>query len=260
VGAGDDEALPSPRRSWARRGDGGEAWGWRATSTRTAQLPPSPAAAFPSTWCQVGFIDGYQFQHDEEAFAFQRDVPRFRLATPAEIAAAGARMGQRYKSGCYWRSVIADSPTYLMWLMREVVAAGGLLVKRQVTTVAELAPYFDVIVNCTGLGARDLVGDTSMVAIRGQLIRVYAPQVKRFITNSAGEGKRCGEGCARHRSSTQRNVFGIPPPSLGHGTQGPGQNGTARMCCPAPPLAWSPWAAPLSAGERSTAATRQTWP
>jgi glycine/D-amino acid oxidase-like deaminating enzyme len=163
----------------------------RPSVSPTPSLPPPSPPAHPLVLCgaaQVGFIDGYQFQHDVEAFAFQHDVPRFRLATATEIAAASARTGQRYRSGCYWRSVIADSPTYLMWLMREVTAAGGVLVRRQVTALAELAPFFDIIVNCAGLGARDLVGDASMVAIRGQLIRVYAPQVKRFITNSAGGG------------------------------------------------------------------------
>ena len=41
----------------------------------------------------------------------------------------------------------------------------------------ELTGY-DLVVNCTGLGARTLFRDTSMYPIRGHVIRVHAPWIK----------------------------------------------------------------------------------
>ena len=41
----------------------------------------------------------------------------------------------------------------------------------------ELADY-DLVVNCSGLGAATLFGDTSMFPIRGHVIRVRAPWIK----------------------------------------------------------------------------------
>jgi len=38
-----------------------------------------------------------------------------------------------------------------------------------------------VIVNCVGLGARDLVADASMHPIRGQIVRVRNPGLNRFV-------------------------------------------------------------------------------
>ena len=41
---------------------------------------------------------------------------------------------------------------------------------------------FDVVVNCSGLGARQLVGDSNVFPIRGQVYRVAAPWIKFGIT------------------------------------------------------------------------------
>jgi len=52
--------------------------------------------------------------------------------------------------------------------------------------IVEMPIYLDeveagVVVNCVGLGARDLIGDTSMEPIRGQIVRVRNPGLKRFV-------------------------------------------------------------------------------
>jgi D-amino-acid oxidase len=42
-----------------------------------------------------------------------------------------------------------------------------------------------VVVNCAGLGARELVGDSSMKPIRGQILRVRNPGLERFVLDEA---------------------------------------------------------------------------
>jgi D-amino-acid oxidase len=64
-------------------------------------------------------------------------------------------------------------PTYLPWLLDELAAAG---VAFQATTVTELAAVpADVVVNATGLGARELAGDADLSGVRGQVVRVADP-------------------------------------------------------------------------------------
>ncbi|KAK3086315.1 hypothetical protein FSP39_016731 [Pinctada imbricata] len=48
-------------------------------------------------------------------------------------------------------------------------------------TEPEFIGKYDVAVNCTGLGSRDLIGDKTIYPIRGQLVKVRAPWVKHFI-------------------------------------------------------------------------------
>jgi D-amino-acid oxidase len=66
--------------------------------------------------------------------------------------------------------------------MIEFGRLGGELEARTVQNLGEVANCgrFDVVVNCTGLGARALLGDDRVKALRGQITRVYAPGVRHF--------------------------------------------------------------------------------
>ena len=65
---------------------------------------------------------------------------------------------------------------YLRALERDVLERGGRIVVRSFASAADLAALDEpLIMNCTGLGAKDLTGDAQLEPIRGQL-SVLAPQ------------------------------------------------------------------------------------
>lgn len=65
---------------------------------------------------------------------------------------------------------------YLGAVLRDFRIAGGRVVVGEIADLEQLAAVAEpVIVNCTGLGARDLFGDESLVPIKGQLV-VLRPQ------------------------------------------------------------------------------------
>jgi D-amino-acid oxidase len=69
-----------------------------------------------------------------------------------------------------------EPPTYLRSLVRDFHLAGGKIVVRGFNSPAELAALPQpVVVNCTGLGSRELFGDSELVPIKGQLT-VLLPQ------------------------------------------------------------------------------------
>jgi D-amino-acid oxidase len=69
-----------------------------------------------------------------------------------------------------------EPPVYLRALMRDFELAGGRIVVRAFVGPSELAALPEsVVVNCTGLGARELFGDTELTPIKGQLT-VLLPQ------------------------------------------------------------------------------------
>jgi D-amino-acid oxidase len=73
-------------------------------------------------------------------------------------------------------TMMIEPPIYLNALMREVRLAGGTFVVRRFESAAELASLPEpTIVNCTGLGARTLFGDSELTPIKGQLT-VLLPQ------------------------------------------------------------------------------------
>lgn len=65
--------------------------------------------------------------------------------------------------------------------------AGGLVQQRKVNSLEELSDSYDIIVNCSGLGSKTLVGDTQMYPVRGQIIKMEAPWLQHFTRD--GDGK-----------------------------------------------------------------------
>nr|CAD7454903.1 unnamed protein product [Timema tahoe] len=57
----------------------------------------------------------------------------------------------------------------------------GHIIKRRINSFQELVGDFDIVVNCTGLGAKYLCSDYKLVPIRGQVLKVRAPWLKTFL-------------------------------------------------------------------------------
>jgi D-amino-acid oxidase len=81
-----------------------------------------------------------------------------------------------------------ETGRFLRQLLRDIQLAGGAIRIRDFATPAEIATLPERLVfNCTGLGARDLFGDTGMAPIRGQLaILLPQPEVRYAVTVEAG--------------------------------------------------------------------------
>ncbi|MEV0090735.1 FAD-dependent oxidoreductase [Streptomyces sp. NPDC050738] len=83
--------------------------------------------------------------------------------------------------GLWARLPLIDMPVHLGWLRARFEAAGGTVEERTVTDLAQVPA--DVVVNCTGLGARDLVPDPEVRPVRGQLVVVENPGIEEWFTS-----------------------------------------------------------------------------
>jgi glycine/D-amino acid oxidase-like deaminating enzyme len=82
----------------------------------------------------------------------------------------GTRYGRRFAT------MMIEPPVYLNAVMRDFLLAGGRLVVRHFRDRGELASLEEpVVMNCAGLGSRDLFGDPELVPAKGQLT-VLRPQ------------------------------------------------------------------------------------
>lgn len=81
------------------------------------------------------------------------------------------------------RLPLIDMPVHLGWLRERFLAAGGVVEERSVKDLAEAfeTDAVDVVVNCTGLGARDLVPDPAVRPMRGQLVVVENPGITTWF-------------------------------------------------------------------------------
>ncbi|MFF8837204.1 NAD(P)/FAD-dependent oxidoreductase [Streptomyces sp. NPDC015130] len=112
-----------------------------------------------------------------------KEVPGLRQLAPEEVPGA-------YGTGLAARLPLIDMPVHLQWLRGRFEAAGGVFERRTVTGFAEAAARAWVVVDCTGLGARELAPDAGLLPVRGQLVLVENPGVEEWFTaadEEAGE-------------------------------------------------------------------------
>jgi D-amino-acid oxidase len=99
----------------------------------------------------------------------RRPEVRFRQLSAAELPAI-PEFGS-LQAGCEFQVPVVYMPGYLTFLAEEFRKAGGQERREEVESLDQING-FDVIVNCSGLDARSLVGDSSLVAVRGQIVCV----------------------------------------------------------------------------------------
>ncbi|XP_008067219.1 D-aspartate oxidase [Carlito syrichta] len=132
----------------------------------------------------VHLVSGWQiFQSipTEEVPYWADVVLGFRKMTEAEL-----KKFPRHMYGQAFTTLKCEGPAYLPWLEKRVKASGGQLLARRVEDLWDLQPSFDIVVNCSGLGSRQLAGDMEVFPIRGQVLQVQVPWVKHFIRDGSG--------------------------------------------------------------------------
>lgn len=111
---------------------------------------------------------------------------------------------------------------YLEALMRDVVLFGGRIVGRKFDTPRDLAALREpIVINCTGLGARELFGDQELIPLKGQLtVMLPQPEVK-YHTNGGPHDRPAPGQLSIHMMSrndgiilggtSQRGVWTLEP-------------------------------------------------
>ena len=114
-------------------------------------------------------------------FGLPELYPGRRVLTPAESPFPARRVVVE-------NLLFIEPPTYLRALLRDFRLAQGRIVVRGFEWPDELSALPEpVVVNCTGLGSRDLFGDTELVPIKGQLtVLLPQPEVDYAVEASGG--------------------------------------------------------------------------
>lgn len=94
-------------------------------------------------------------------------VTAFRHATPDELPAG-------YTDGYVVEVPLIETPLYMDYLVNWFRRLGGVIEQGEVRSLEEVAESGRLIINCAGLGAKELTGDEKLYPIRGQIVRVTA--------------------------------------------------------------------------------------
>jgi len=161
----------------------------RTTSAVAAALW-YPYRAFPpdrvAAWSARGFEvlsglagvrgAGVRIRWGTELVAPGAPDPWWRGAVPAFARTAG---------GWRFEAPVADMSVHLPWLARRLEALGGALEIADLHNLGEALARAPVVVNCAGLGARELDGDDALLAVRGQVVYVEQAGVEEWLLDQA---------------------------------------------------------------------------
>jgi D-amino-acid oxidase len=102
-----------------------------------------------------------------------------RVLSPAELP-------DGFASGWAYTAPAVNMPVYLEYLLERYQRLGGTVSAAAVTSLASVAA--PVVVNCTGIGARSLVPDPSVVPVRGQVVVAENPGLTEFYLDHGSGG------------------------------------------------------------------------
>jgi len=136
------------------------------------------AAAGRPEVCLVPGVEASRRQIPSPDWA--RKLPGFRECVRDELP-------EGFASGWRYTAPIIDMPPYLSYLEDRLKAAGGKVLIGRVASLEDAFAEHSIVVNCTGIGARELVPDPDLEPIRGQLVAVRNPGVTEFFAEHTEE-------------------------------------------------------------------------
>lgn len=86
---------------------------------------------------------------------------------------------------------LIETQLYLPFLVDKVETAGGKIHFQEIRQFEQLTDSYDYVVNCSGLGARELAGDKLLSPVKGQLLKMenqpgLSPLIADFAFDEAG--------------------------------------------------------------------------
>ncbi|MQA06229.1 MAG: FAD-dependent oxidoreductase [Streptosporangiales bacterium] len=116
-----------------------------------------------------------------------------RLPQSAPEWAASVRGFQRvsppptgFRDAWRFETPVIDMAIYLDWLSRRITEAGGRITRMALPGMPNRAP---LVVNCSGLAARSLVGDLDLTPVRGQVVRLSQVGLTEWLLDASAGGE-----------------------------------------------------------------------
>lgn len=154
-----------------------------------------PYRAYPfeqvTAWSAASYRRFAELAGDERTGVVMRtgtELHRTRTADPWWAGAVPAltrvtAMDPPYVDGWTFEAPVVEMPVYLRWLTARVEDLGGTLTRMALPALPD-GP--EVVVNASGLGARLMASDPSLLPVRGQVVYVEQVGLDRWWLDGSG--------------------------------------------------------------------------
>lgn len=121
-----------------------------------------------------------------EVFDRKVDEPWWKDAVDEYNRPRKDELPNGYVDGYQVYAVMMDTTIYMDYLVEMFKNLGGKIVQRAISNIQEALDEYDLVVNCTGLGSRELFNDNSIYPVRGQIVKVKSNGFDQVIADDEG--------------------------------------------------------------------------
>jgi D-amino-acid oxidase len=115
---------------------------------------------------------GVRLRSGREFFREPTPDPWWRSAVPDLGRMPADQLPEGYLDGYQLTAPVVDMAVHLPWLQNRLRDCGAGIETRRLSGLPGALAGVDAVVNCAGLGARELAGDDTLSPVRGQIIVV----------------------------------------------------------------------------------------
>lgn len=119
-----------------------------------------------------------------QLFTEPHPEPWWKDAFPGTIERPDAsELPDGYVDAYRIQNIVIDTSVYMPYLVQLFTRLGGTIIQKTVSDIKETFVESDVVVNCSGLGSRELFGDEKVYPIRGQMVKIRKSNFDRVVVN-----------------------------------------------------------------------------
>jgi D-amino-acid oxidase len=136
----------------------------------------------------MGPVAGVCMREAIEIFAEPCDDPPWSRYVDMYRHATASELPSGYRHGIVFEAPVIEMSRYLPWLVEQLGRLGVEIVVRRLDSLAPALELAPTVVNSSGLGARELVGDAGVFPVRGQVVRRARSGVDRVMLDEHSPG------------------------------------------------------------------------
>lgn len=176
----------TPDHSWYR-----PTWAWD-TFLALEEFVGNPSSGV----CRTRLVEYFDTEISRENLKFTVESMWWRLMNRLNFAmlsrdevSAVSCAGRFFQSGSAFDTLVVNMSSYLPFLMDRALSLGGSIVTKHVviSDIESLCREFDFVINCAGLGARELVNESKLKPVEGIVVRIAPmPDIPNVILAHTG--------------------------------------------------------------------------
>lgn len=127
-----------------------------------------------------------------EMFDKPQPDPWWKDALPGEVERPPKEeLPEGYVDAYRIKSIVIDTSLYMDFLMEEFKRLGGRIIQKEIKDIQEAFVEYNLVINCTGLGSRELFNDNKIYPVRGQMIKIKPTGFNEVVVDDDGPNNLC---------------------------------------------------------------------